>query len=189
MLHWGFKEKGFSLIELLVVVAIIGIVAAVAIPAYNSYRVNAVQASITASLNNIGKGHAACLTLNSWADCDSLAKINVACDGCSAVQDGGTSICLTVSREVAGKTYTGCVQSSTNAIHSITGNWGIPCGQLNQTWSCSSGTVGSTTSTCPSSCTAPTAPTSCAGNTPVTLACSGAGTGTGSGVCTSGICN
>ena len=108
------KRKGFSLIELLVVVAIMGVLAAVAIPAFRRYQRRAEVGVLNTTLNTIGKGAAACLSLNPRANCTSLNNINVTC-GPSAECEPSMSaanepLCFQVSRpDIAMVTARGCV--------------------------------------------------------------------------------
>ena len=71
-------QAGFTLIELMIVVAIIGILAAVAIPAYQNYIKKAKFANVISATNAVKLAMADCIQNNSsLAACDTAAKLNI----------------------------------------------------------------------------------------------------------------
>jgi type IV pilus assembly protein PilA len=71
-------QKGFTLIELMIVVAIIGILAAVAIPAYQNYTIKARFSDVVGSTSAVKAAMAECIqTNNDITLCDTYVKLNV----------------------------------------------------------------------------------------------------------------
>ena len=76
MLRKARNKKGFTMIELIIVIAIIAVLAAILIPQYIGFRDSAVERAALALGRNIATAHAAMVALDRSADIDEEELAN-----------------------------------------------------------------------------------------------------------------
>ena len=106
------NKKGFSLMEVLIAVAIIGIISGIAVPQFIAQRNNAAKVAADTSAGNIAKAFKHCLALKDFSRCNSLSAIKVSCPAGSSCDSGGAGnvFCAHLHRGDAGATFNVCIE-------------------------------------------------------------------------------
>ena len=110
------NNKGFSLLEVLVAVAIIGIISAIAVPQYTANRKEAAKVAGMTSISNIQKARQNCLVLKSVDECNTLGLIGISCPDCFSEQATPNKFCAHIKKDSGGKTFLACVSMEGDTV-------------------------------------------------------------------------
>ncbi len=128
------KQKGFTLIELMIVIAIIGILAAIAIPAYQDYIARS-QASEAVSLMSGTKTPMA----EAYSDTGSWPAVSTVAG--TTTGKYVNTITSTAAGSGTGEVTITATMKSSNVNASITGKTVLMTSTSGSSWTCSAGTI------------------------------------------------
>jgi prepilin-type N-terminal cleavage/methylation domain-containing protein len=114
------RQAGFTLVELLVVVAVLGVLAAIAFPAFASRQGRAYDAQVAVDARNAATGQEAYFTDTFTyysGDCANLPGVNLSQDmNCVATANGSSGFEISTSHP---KANVSCVWSTTTSPNLI----------------------------------------------------------------------
>lgn len=130
------KNRGFTLIELMIVVAIMGILVALALPAYQTYFGRSKFSEVVATVNPVRKAIDTCFQLKGGTDlsnCNTFAKIGA---DSSIASPMTASVTIEVDGSVIGTAITGNSLNGETVIFSATINAGTLVWEINPSSTC-----------------------------------------------------
>ena len=114
------NKRGFSLIELMVVVAIMGILASIGIPQYLSYRDRAAWGGLSNELEAVNRAFVTCISTRTFDQCTSIQALGLRdfeLGATGGVANTTPNFCLDIDRMIGAYPAMACV-----TINALTGN-------------------------------------------------------------------